>query len=224
VDVARSGKPGFRIGFRVGVVGALPKTVTHRLLLSALELDGVGPVQVRQDNYARLLEELAANRLHLVLSDAPPADRSSMRLHAHLLGETPIFLYGAPRLAGRYKARFPDGLSDAPLLLPSTGSSLRRLIDRWLVERGLRVRIEGEFDDAGLMRVFGGAGRGLFPVRAALRTEVEESYGAVSLGELEGIRERYYAVSVERRVRHRGVAAIIESARSSLARPRRGFR
>jgi LysR family transcriptional regulator, transcriptional activator of nhaA len=65
--------------------------------------------------------------------------------------------------------------------------------------------------------VFGAAGRGLFPVRAVLRTEVEETLGAVFVGKLEGLHERYYAVSAERRVRHPAVAALIESARARLA-------
>lgn len=34
------------------------------------------------------------------------------------------------------------------------------------------IQLRAEADDAGLLRVFGSAGRGTFPVRAALRTEV----------------------------------------------------
>jgi LysR family transcriptional regulator, transcriptional activator of nhaA len=219
VDVARGHVDGRRAPLRVGVVNALPKTLTYRLLEPALEVDNRGPIHVRQDELEPLVEGIAANKLHLVLSDTPPPQGLPVRVHAHLLGETDVLLYGTPVLAARYRTGFPGSLNDAPLLLPGGAASLRRSLERWLTDRGIRTRIEGEIDDAGLLRVFGGAGLGLFPVRAALRTEVEEAYGAVLVGKLEGLRERYYAVSTERRVRHPGVLALIERARSRLSEP-----
>jgi LysR family transcriptional activator of nhaA len=221
VDVARGEADGRRPALRVGVVNALPKTFTHRLLEPALQGSDGGPLHVRQDELERLLEELAANRLHLVLSDTTPPP-GVVRVHAHPLGQTEVWLYGAPQLAAEYSADFPQSLQDAPLLLPGRGASLRRALDRWLTDRDIRVRITGEIDDAGLLRVFGGAGQGLFPVRAALRTEVEEAHGAVSVGKLDGLFERYYAISVERRVRHAGVLALIDRARSDLSTPSTG--
>jgi LysR family transcriptional activator of nhaA len=219
VDVARGHAQGRRAPLRVGVVNALPKTLTYRLLEPALQLDNSGPIHVRQDELEPLVEAIGANRLHLVLSDTPPPQGLAVRVHAHLLGDTDVLLFGTPQLADRYRSGFPDSLDDAPLLLPGRAASLRRGLERWLTDRGIRARIEGEIDDAGLLRVFGGAGLGLFPVRAALRTEVEESHGAVLVGKLEGLRERYYAVSTERRVRHPGVLALIERARLRLSMP-----
>jgi LysR family transcriptional regulator, transcriptional activator of nhaA len=216
VDVARGHQSGRGAALRVGVVDALPKTLTYRLLEPALHVEDPGPIQVRQDELERLLEELASHKLHLVLTDAPPPHGLSVRVHAHWLGETDVLLYGTKELAARYRADFPRSLEDAPLLLPGRAASLRRGLERWLTDRGIRVRIEGELDDAGLLRVFGAMGRGLFPVRAALRTEVEEVLDAVFVGKLDGLRERYYAVSAERRVRHPGVLALIERARSHL--------
>lgn len=217
VDVARGRSAGVPTILRAGVVSTLPKTIAYRLLAPALTLDEQAPFQVRQDSQARLVEELAAGRLHVVLSDMPvPA--SAFRLHAHVLGETELYLYGSSALAERLTPGFPATLNGAPLLLPA-GGSLRRALERWLADRDLRPRIAGEIDDAGMMRVLGGKGHGLFPVRGALRTEVEEAHGAISIGKLEGIRERYYAISVERRIRHRGVAAIVEAARADLIPP-----
>jgi LysR family transcriptional activator of nhaA len=135
-----------------------------------------------------------------------------------VLGETDVLLYGSPALARKFGKRFPAGLDGAPVLLPAAGS-LRRALERWFADKALRVKVAGEVDDAGLLRVLGGHGLGLFAVRDAFRTEVEEGHGAVCLGPLEGIRDRYYAVSVERRISHRGVAAIIDAARASLKAP-----
>jgi LysR family transcriptional activator of nhaA len=76
--------------------------------------------------------------------------------------------------------------------------------------------VKAEVEDAGLLRVFGSAGRGVFPVRAALKAEVEDLQDVRLVGACDGLRESYYAVSSERRIRHRGVAAIIEGARARL--------
>ncbi len=217
VELARGGHAGKSAILRLGVVHAVPKTLTYRLLEPAVDSYGAVRVDVRQNELERLLEELAAFRLHMVLSDTPPPQITGLRVHAHLLGETEVLLYGSKELAARYSRGFPQSLDDAPLLLPGRAASLRRSIELWLVEHGLRARIQGEIDDAALLRVFGAAGRGLFPVRAALRAEVEETLGAVFVGKLDGLHERYYAVSAERRVRHPAVAALIESARARLA-------
>lgn len=215
VDVARLGSSGLRSPLRVGILGLLPRSVVYRLLEPALDQDGGGLVQIRQATIERLVEDLAAHRLDLALSDAPPQG-APFRIHAHLLGETGIDLYGAKALARRHGGDFPRSLEGAPVLVPPVGSGLRRSLDRWLAEHDVHVRIVGEIDDAGLLRVLGAHGRGLFPVRAALRTEVEEAHGAVRLGPVDGVRERYYVLTSERRIRHRGVASIVEAARSEL--------
>lgn len=232
VDMARGRVSPQRAVLRVGAVGAIPKTVVYRLLEPALSLDGFGPVSVRQDNFERLLEELAANRVHLVISDVPPPEGLALRVHGHLLGETDVLWYGTRALAAKYRRGFPRSLDGAPVLLPSSGTSLRRLLERWFTQHGLRVKVEGEFDDAGTMRAFGVHGAGLFPVRAALKAEVEEKRDMKRVGRIDGIRERYYAISVERKVRHPAMAALIERARAQLgaiaapppARPARASR
>jgi LysR family transcriptional activator of nhaA len=217
VDVARGRSAGAHSIFRVGVAGSLPKTIAYRLLEPAIAKDASQAVQIRQDSQARLLEELASGKLHMVLSDTPP-QAAAYRLHAHVLGDTDTLLYGSPSLAKKFGKRFPSSLHGAPLVLPAAGS-LRRALDRWFADRNLRVHVAAECDDAGMMRVLGGNGVGLFAVRGALRTEVEEAHGAVALGPLEGIRERYYAISPERKIRHRGVAAIVDVARATLKPP-----
>lgn len=214
VGVARGRSQGAHTLFRVGVVGSLPKTIAYRLMEPALRLDPSQVVVIRQDLQTRLVEELAAGKLDVVLTDTPP-EASAFRLHAHVLGEAELLLFGAPPLAKKYGRRFPTSLHGAPVLLPSAGS-LRRAMEKWFADRSIRVRVMAEVDDAGMLRVLGGHGVGLFSVRSALRNEVEEGQGAVSLGPLDGVRERYYAISVERRISHEGVAAIIEAARAEL--------
>lgn len=199
---------------RVGAVAALPKTITYRLLEPAVA-SGLR-LQVRQASLGSLLEELAAGRLHLVLSDAPPPQGSTFRVHVHVLGETDVLLYGAKDLWSRYARGFPGSLEGAPFLLPSLGTTLRKSIDDWFASEGLSVQVVGEFEDNGVLRSFGEHGHGIFPVRAAMSTEVEEAHNARRIGEIEGVREKYYAISLERKIRHPAVVAIVEQARSEL--------
>ncbi|MCC7542737.1 MAG: LysR family transcriptional regulator [Deltaproteobacteria bacterium] len=217
VELARSGAHGRRTPLKVGVVGTMPRSIAHGLLEPGLQTEERGPLSVRQDTLPRLVEELGAGRLHVVLSDALP-DAAGVRLHRRLLGETDILLYGTKALARRYRAGFPASLQGAPVLLPGAGS-LRRAIDRWLAERDIRVHVEGEIDDAALLRVIGSRGLGLFPVRVALRAEMAEIVGTAPVGPLQGVRERYYALSLERRIHHPAVVAIVERAAVQLLHP-----
>lgn len=199
---------------RVGAVPALPKTILFRILestaTSSLRL------QLRQAMLPTLLEELAAGRLHLILSDAPPPQGSTFRVHVHVLGETEVSLFGSRELWSRYSTDFPTSLRNAPFLLPSVGTSLRKSIDDWLASRGLSVQVVGEFEDNGTLRAFGEHGHGIFPVRVAMSTEFEEAYNARCLGALDGVREKYFAISLERKIRHPALAAIVEQARQRL--------
>ncbi len=211
LDLARGRDVSRRALFRVGVMAAVPRTVAWQLLAPAMRGGAHATVRVVHDRLEPLLDALATGRLHLVLADHPPPQGGALRLHAHRLGESGVALYGARRLATRWRPRFPARFEGAPLLLPAEGTALRRGIDRWLAERDLSVRVEGEFDDAGLLRTFGLGGAGLFPVREALAAEVEGFAGVTRVGSLTGLTEAYYAITAERRVRHPASVAVVES-------------
>lgn len=221
LDLARGRASGRRQPFVVGVLGAIPTAIVHGLLRPALALPQVGPLRLRQADLAPLVAELAANRLHLVLADSQPPSDLGYRVHAHELGASGIALYATAALARRYRRGFPRSLAGAPLLLPGPGTSLRRGLERWLRERGLQPQLVGELDNAALLRQFGVAGHGLFPVRLLQRLEMEHQHGLRLVGTLPGLRERYYAIAIERRVRHPGTAAVLRGPRRAAPALRR---
>jgi len=214
-DVARGLVSPGRGALRVGVVSSLPKTLVHHLLAPALGDTHSGSVQVVQQGLAHLVESLLAGRLHLALSDELPAS-APPAVHAHVLGATKIYLYAGAGLAGALKGPFPALLEQQPFVLPPSNVSLRRSLDAWLVRKKLHVRVRAEVEDAGLLRVFGSAGRGVFPVRAALRAEVEDLHDVAELGACDGVLERYYLLSTQHRLEHPALAAIVEGARRGL--------
>ena len=74
----------------------------------------------------------------------------------------------------------------------------------------------GEFEDSALLKVVGTAGVGLFAAPSAIEEEICRQYRVRLLGELPKIRERYYAISTERKLKHPAVTAISHAARETL--------
>lgn len=217
-DVARGQRTSARDVLRVGVLAGLPKTLTHRLLAPALDQDAC-TLLVQQDGASALLHALAAGRLHVVLMNDVPTAPPGARVYSHVLGETDVLLYGRGRLAQIGKKRFPESLAGVPFVLPPPGAPLRQRLDAWFAQRNLQITVKAEVEDAGLLRVLGSTGRGLFPVRAALRAEFEDVSDVQLVGSCDGVRETYYAITTERRVRHPGLTALIDAARTDLNPP-----
>lgn len=215
-EVARGKVSPGRRALRVGVIAGVPKTLVHHLLAPALEDPSAGSVQVVQQTLPQLIDSLVGGRLHLALSDEIPPAMPRGKVQAHVLGATKIFLYASTALAASLDREFPAALREAPFVLPAPSVALRRSLDAWFLRKKVHVRVHAEVEDAGLLRVFGGAGRGVFPVRAALRAEVEDLHDVEELGACDGVLERYYLLSGEQRLEHPAVAAIVEGARAGL--------
>lgn len=193
---------------QVGVADAVPKLAASRLLTPAQEHYPDIRMICREDTPDRLLAELAVHQLDLVLLDSPIDPALPIRAVDHLLARWRIAFFGTPELAGDYSAGFPLSLEEAPVLLPTAESALRRSLDRWFERNGVAPRIVGEFEDSALMKAFSETGVGLFPAPAGLGPAIERQHGVECLGILKDAEVAYYAVTVERRVEHRGVLAI----------------
>jgi LysR family transcriptional activator of nhaA len=218
LDTVRGRPTGQPLRLAVGVADAVPKPVARALIAPALRLPIEVRIQCREDKPDRLLEDLALHRLDVVLSDAPVPPGARVRAYSHLLGESGITFFATPALAARHRPTFPASLDGAALLMPAHTANLRRGLDQWLSERGLRPRIVGEFDDTALLEVFGRDGVGLFPGPTALEATIEAREQVQRVGRAEGLAERYYAISVERRVKNPAVLAIQAAARDTLGR------
>jgi LysR family transcriptional activator of nhaA len=216
VDTLKDRPTGRPLPLVVGVADVLPKLVTYRLLAPALALPEGVKLVCREDKPERLLTELALHQLDVVLSDAPLPPGTPLKAWNHLLGECGVSVFGAPPLQRAHARGFPGSLAGAPFLLPGEGTTLRRSIDQWLDARDLRPRVVGEVQDSALLKVFGQAGLGLFAAPDAVAAEVERQYEVRRLGTLEGVRERFYAISGERRLKHPAVVALQRAARSDL--------
>ncbi len=207
---------GRPLRFMVGIADTVPKEIAYRLLEPALRLPE--PVQMVCEHGApdHLLARLAVNALDVILADAPMSPTIKVRAFNHLLGESGLSFMAMPRLAAKYRSGFPQSLNGAPFLLPAENTVLRRSLDQWFDERQIRPVVRGEFSDPGLLKVFGEKGEGVFVVRTAVEQETRQHYRVILLGREESIRERFYAISLERKLKHPAVVAITAQAREDL--------
>jgi LysR family transcriptional activator of nhaA len=215
-DTLRGRPEGRPLRLLVGVADTLPKEISYQLLEPALRLPE--PVQIVCDRGKSdyLLGQLALNALDVVLTDAPVSPSTKVKAFNHLLGETGLSFMSAPHLASTYRRDFPRSLNGAPFLLPAEGSVLRRSLEQWFDSREIQPLVIGEFADPGLLKVFGQKGAGIFAVRTAVESDTRKQYGVRLVGRLDTIRERFYAISLERKLKHPAVVAITTRAREKL--------
>lgn len=193
----------------VGISDSVPKLISSRLLEAALSLPERVKLVCYEDNFESLLGDLSVHKLDVVLTDRPVPSGTTLRVFSHLLGESEVMLFGVPELAKKYRTKFPSSLNGAPLLLPTRNNAVRGRIDHWFETHELRPNVVGEFDDNALLNTFGRSGLGLFPASSALAASVEEQFGAIPVGELAQVREQFYAISNERKIKHPAIEAIL---------------
>jgi LysR family transcriptional activator of nhaA len=207
VDVVTGRRsPGQRLV--VGVSDVLPKLVAWRLLQPALA--------VAEDRHDRLLAALAVHELDIVLSDQPATAAIGVRAFNHALGECGVSFFATPSLASKLGGGLPRCLDGAPMLLPTDVSALRLSLDGWFDRHGVRPRVVGEFDDGALLKTFGQAGAGVFVAPSVIEREVTGTHGVRAIGRTREIRERYYAISAYRRLKHPAVVALSSAARHAM--------
>jgi LysR family transcriptional activator of nhaA len=218
MDVVRGRPTGRPLRLLVGVADAVPKLVAYRLLEPALRLRDKVRIVCREDRSDRLLAELSLQALDLVVSDAPIGAGVKVRAYNHLLGECGVTFFAAPHLAAAHRRRFPRSLDGAPMVLPTEHCMLRRSLNQWFDSEALRPVVVSEFEDSALLKVFGQAGVGIFPGPTAIEKEIRRQYRVAVVGRTESVRERFYAITPERKVRNPAVVAIAAAARQMLVR------
>jgi PKD repeat protein len=114
------------------------------------------------------------------------------------------------------RRRFPTSLDGIPLLLPSGSSTLRRALDEWFDSNGIHPNIVTELDDSALTKVLGEAGIGVFAAADVVTKDILRRHDLRLVGRAADVKQSFYAISVERKIRHPAVLAICETARKNI--------
>jgi LysR family transcriptional activator of nhaA len=202
-----------QVRFAVGVADVVPKLVAERLLNPAYLAVPDLQLEVHEGHVTQLLGKLALHELDVVISDQPAPHDVKVKAFSHELGESGTTFFARASLAASLKKNFPASLDGAPMLVPLPGSSSRNELDQWFEKKGVRPKIVGEFDDSALMKAFGSSGRGVFAAPEAIEEEIARQFEVQPIGSTNELRQTYYAISVERRLRHPAVVAVAERAR-----------
>jgi LysR family transcriptional activator of nhaA len=196
-----------------GIDDVLPKEIGYAILEPAL---GIGrPVRLlcREGSLEGLVAQLAVHEVDVVISDAPITPSVAVHAFNHPLGSCNVVWMSEPTLARKLRRGFPASLDGAPVLLPTNDTAMRRSLDAWLEKQNTRPLMAGEFEDYALLREFARAGHGFAPVPAVLEERFRREFGLVPIGLAQGVKAEFYAISIERRIKHPAVAAITDVAR-----------
>src|SRR5688572_6614771 len=199
--------------FTVGIDDVLPKEIAQRLLAPAMRLGQPVRITCHEGTLERLVARLAMHELDVVISDAPASPTLNVRAYNHLLGSCGITWMATPAIAASLRRGFPRSLSGVPMLLPTDDTAIRRALDQWLEQHDLRPVLVGEFEDFGLLREFARAGHGFAPVPAVQESQFRREYGFQRIGAARPVTAQFFAISLERRIRHPAMAAVVTGAR-----------
>jgi len=208
-----SGKP---VRLVVGIADAVPKLLAARLLKYAFKLSRATHVVCWEGKLDHLMADLAIHKLDLVIADTPAPPSIKVQAYNHSMGESGVSFFATAKLRVRYRRNFPRSMEAAPFLLPTANAMLRRGLEDWFVKNDLHPTIIGEFEDSATLKAFGHEGYGIFPGPTVLEKEIRRQYQVEVLGRIETVKQQFFAITVERRIKHPLVMAIFESARRDL--------
>jgi LysR family transcriptional activator of nhaA len=197
----------------IGVSDALPKMVAWRMIEPIFQLSQPVQVSCWETKVSDMLVELAAHRLDVVLADQPASSGVPSNVFNHFLGESGIVFCAEPRLAAKLRRGFPKSLNEAPALLPMSNSGLRRSLEKWFHNIGVRPRLVGELEDPAFVSILALQGLGFMAVPAWVAKESETRFGLRVIGRTEDCRQQFYAITAERKRTHPAILAITARAK-----------
>lgn len=215
-EFVKTGHGENRKRFVVGLPDVVPKHIAFELLKPALHMEDRPRTVCYEGKLNDLVADLALHKLDVVISDAPAPPTLEYKVYNHKLGQCGLSILAVPKLAKKYRKGFPDSLTDAPMLLPTDHTAVRRSLDFWMEDREIFPEIVAEFEDSALLKVFGQAGEGIFPIPTAIEAMIKKQYGVQLVGRIPDVLDKFYAISAEKRVHHPATLMIVKQARSKL--------
>ncbi|MBU3584245.1 LysR family transcriptional regulator [Polynucleobacter sp. 15G-AUS-farblos] len=193
----------------VGVSDGLPKLVTKQLLEPILKHKDVLLI-AHEGEFDDLLAQLALHKLDIVLADRPAPNNKNLNVYSEQLTKSPMAWYIPKILIKDNKKVFPECLNHLPILLPTTHSTVRALLDQWFTKNNVVPNVVGEFEDSALLKTFAASGLGVFPAGRLIQKDLKDTYEIELLGSCDDIYEYFYAIRSEKKIHHPLVEAIIK--------------
>ncbi len=216
MDTFRSRPTGRPTRLNVGVADVLWKDIAYQLIEPATQLENGVRLACREGTHDELLGALALHQVDVVLADAPIGPTVSIKAFNHQLGQCGVVIMASPGFVAKHGSEFPENLASAPFLMPTEKTALRRHLDQWFESEEAKPNIVAEFDDSALMIQFGANGMGAFPVPSIVAEDVATRYDVIELGRAERVQQSFFAITVDRKIKHPGVQAICTAAKQQI--------
>jgi LysR family transcriptional regulator, transcriptional activator of nhaA len=210
----RPGKHPVRVS--IGLTDAFPKLIAFRILQAAFRSEAAVHMICREGEIGPLVNHLQSHRLDIVLADEPASSALKAKTFNHRLGRSGVTFCAVPSLAAKLRRNFPQSLDGAPALLPTQNMGMRAALETWFDSNAIRPRLVGEFEDSALMEVCSTGGRGFTAVHTVVDRAALKHFGLRVIARVDECGTDFYAITVERRVKHPAAVAITEHAYSSV--------
>lgn len=193
------GAPSVRL--IVGISDELPKLAVQSLMQRVMQEPNL-KLLCLVDEFEDLLGDLALHRLDVVLADRAAPLNPNLKVYNQSLGSSPIAWYAPASLYAAASNSFPQSLAQVPVLLPTRHAAVRSRLDQWFERIAIQPHVIGEFEDSALLKTFGAAGMGVFPMASLVHEDLTSRYAVMRLGDCEGVEEHFFAIGASRQVLH----------------------
>ncbi len=145
---------------RVGVQESISAWLILKLIDFVSRLEPGVQVSVFGGGQNELQERLRKHSLDVVVANFDYSVGLGRSFDSRMVGKIPISFVGTPKMKRRIK-RFPQDVASVPLLVRTTENPIRRSVDTYLRDQGIRPKIEIEIENPLLIRLLALQGRGV---------------------------------------------------------------
>lgn len=201
----RPAKPSLHIG----ALDSVPKQIILQLVKSALKISPC-QVTISEGGADHLLRELIAHRIDIFITNFLPTGTDAKGLLPKPLTKKNVAFYAVPKFK-HLKKGFPESISAQPLILPTYDSKLRYDIDHWAKVHDLELNIIVESQDISMKKLMAVNGMGIIPTAAHTVSRQMHSGELIEVGQLQGVHEELFLVTVQRKITNPIAAKLVSS-------------
>jgi LysR family transcriptional activator of nhaA len=181
-----------------GALDSVPKHVVLAVAKAALKA-GRCTVSLLEGDGEELIREMQLHKIDLVIANYIPNIKDDLKIYSRSISKSPINIYGSKKYIS-LKKKFPNSLQDAPLILPTSHSKLRRDIENFFQTNRISFDIVAETQDTALQKLMGIDGLGLIPLtQSAAQPHIDENK-LFEIGKIPGVYEEVFLLSSGRKI------------------------
>ena len=184
---------------RVGALATLSRNLQIAFLRPAI-VHCEHTMVIRSGRMDELLHDLENYKLDVILANVMPEGRAG-ELMVHTITQQAVSLVGRPS-EHRCQATLEELLCTETFVVPSRPSSIRTEFDAYVDRMHIQPQIVAEVDDMAMLRLVAREHHGLAVVPRIVVTDELTSGVLVEVGQLPGLMETFYALTMPRRFPH----------------------